>query len=114
MCTALTYAMTAVEAEPQRESARRETTAVHRVEGNTAEALRHFEAHRGRLVNSRRQAVALPTAALVAQVLSKCRRAHLPPTATPASPLKGSSPAHLPCAGLRAPSVWDTGTRRHR
>ncbi|MFJ8143136.1 BTAD domain-containing putative transcriptional regulator [Streptomyces sp. NPDC096013] len=51
MCTALTYAMTAVEAEPLRESAHREVTAVHLAEGNTAEALRHFESYRTRLRN---------------------------------------------------------------
>ncbi|MDO0924304.1 BTAD domain-containing putative transcriptional regulator [Streptomyces sp. TG1A-8] len=49
MCTALRYAMTAVEAEPMRESAHREVTAVHLAEGNTAEALRHFENYRRRL-----------------------------------------------------------------
>ncbi|MFJ4626832.1 BTAD domain-containing putative transcriptional regulator [Streptomyces sp. NPDC088847] len=51
MCTALMYAMTAVAAEPLRESAHREVTAVHLAEGNTAEALRHFELYRGRLRN---------------------------------------------------------------
>ncbi|MET7683360.1 BTAD domain-containing putative transcriptional regulator [Streptomyces sp. NPDC005423] len=33
------------------ESAHREVTAVHLAEGNTAEALRHFESYRGRLRN---------------------------------------------------------------
>ncbi|MEU9923015.1 BTAD domain-containing putative transcriptional regulator [Streptomyces griseoluteus] len=49
MCAALMYAMTAVQAEPLRESAHREVTAVHLAEGNTAEALRHFESYRHRL-----------------------------------------------------------------
>ncbi|MEV8066558.1 BTAD domain-containing putative transcriptional regulator [Streptomyces sp. NPDC085995] len=49
MWAAMTYAMTAVEAEPLRESAHREITATHLAEGNTAEALRHFESYRRRL-----------------------------------------------------------------
>ncbi|WP_405885850.1 BTAD domain-containing putative transcriptional regulator [Streptomyces longwoodensis] len=48
-CEALVYAMTAVEAEPLRESAHREVTAVHLGEGNVAEALRHFDLYRRRL-----------------------------------------------------------------
>lgn len=59
MCAALMYAMTAVEAEPLRESAHREVTAVHLAEGNTAEALRHFVTYRHRL----RDQVGLPPSA---------------------------------------------------
>ncbi|MFI8305427.1 BTAD domain-containing putative transcriptional regulator [Streptomyces sp. NPDC085927] len=59
MCEALIYAMTAVEAEPLRESAHREVTAVHLSEGNTAEALRHFESFRRRL----RRELGLPPSA---------------------------------------------------
>ncbi|MEV6808422.1 BTAD domain-containing putative transcriptional regulator [Streptomyces sp. NPDC051132] len=49
LCTALMYAMTAAEAEPLRESAHREITAVHLAEGNATEALRHFTSYRHRL-----------------------------------------------------------------
>lgn len=49
LCMALMYAMTAAEAEPLRESAHREITAVHLAEGNATEALRHFTSYRHRL-----------------------------------------------------------------
>ncbi|MFK4123071.1 BTAD domain-containing putative transcriptional regulator [Streptomyces longwoodensis] len=42
MCEALVYAMTAVEAEPLRESAHREVTAVHLGEGNVAPSPRRL------------------------------------------------------------------------
>ncbi|WP_051818551.1 bacterial transcriptional activator domain-containing protein [Streptomyces sp. NRRL F-3307] len=48
LCMALTYAMTAAEAEPLRESAHRDITAVHLAEGNATEALRHFASYRHR------------------------------------------------------------------
>lgn len=68
MCTALMYAMAAVEAEPLRESAHREITAVHLAEGNTTEALRHFEAYRRRL----RGELGLPPSSGYRKLLSPC------------------------------------------
>jgi DNA-binding SARP family transcriptional activator len=48
-CAAMECAMTALEAEPLRESAHRAVTEVHLAEGNAAEALRHYESYRTRL-----------------------------------------------------------------
>jgi DNA-binding SARP family transcriptional activator len=48
-CAAMECAMTALEAEPLRESAHRAVTETHLAEGNVAEALRHYDLYRSRL-----------------------------------------------------------------
>ncbi|MFI1377186.1 BTAD domain-containing putative transcriptional regulator [Streptomyces longwoodensis] len=68
MGEALMYAMTAVEAEPLRQSAHRAVTAVHLGEGNVAEALRHFDLYRRRL----RRELGLPPSPESRRLLAPC------------------------------------------
>jgi DNA-binding SARP family transcriptional activator len=71
--------MTAVEAEPLRESAHREVTAVHLAEGNTAEALRHFESYRERLRNELGLSPSTGFRRMLAPYLGRPMDARLPP-----------------------------------